>query len=339
MRPIAIRLVAISLCLLISSVAARAQMDDRGWVNGVGEPWRFDSNRYTAEQAETARARWQQLETELGPARGDWAGVYQIGGVADVRMKVLRWSAGQGFVSFNVNACTANVDDLDYGEVVADSPSYIDIISRRNPQSQNKRKLVKVKWGERRYLIEDYAVGYFCDYVAGLGEYNGPRELPFEEEFFSRHDDRGKPPATLPTVPPEYREFVRRPIDATITKVGKSYLEVNPDNEWWNDLVTPVTINAGSNQRIKRGLKLQILDSDEHGEEVEITRVGTNHAQGIIVRQTRKRPGAQLNEWDDGKDDPKPTISIGWKLTTSLHKQLLRADEQQAAWEAKQNRR
>ncbi|HZG54439.1 MAG TPA: hypothetical protein VEZ40_20225 [Pyrinomonadaceae bacterium] len=334
MRRFAIPLTILGLCLLISSAAAQeAGLDERGrWMNGVGEPWGFDSNRYTAEQAAEARNRWQRIEAERGAATD--AGDYQLD--MSVRLHAFRWSPGGGFVFFSVNTCMANVDDLDYGDVVADSPSHIEIVSRRLPGARNKRKLVKVKWGEQRYLIEEESVPDFCDYVAGLDAHRS--DVIFGDSFLLHSEDEQRPTAVLPTVPTEYRKFVRRPIDAVITKVGKSYTEIDPENEWWNESVTPVTINAGSDRGVRRGMKIPILDSDEFNESVEITRVGIESARGIIVRSVRKRPGVKLNEWDDGTDAPRQPVSVGWRLTTSLHKQSLRLNERTAAWEDKQDK-
>lgn len=335
MRRFVVQFTILCLWLLASAAAlvAQEQTDIQGrWMNGVGEPWGFDSNRYTPEQAAEARSRWQQIDAASGA--GNEAGDYQLD--MSVRLHVLRWSAGGGFVFFYVNTCMANVDDLDYGEVVSDTPSYIEIVSKRLPGAANKRKLVKVKWGEQRYLVEEDAVADFCDYVAGLGAHDGG--AIFEDAFLLHRDDAERPTDVLPTVPSEYRKFVRRPIEAVITKVGKSYTEIDPENEWWNDFVTPVTINAGSNRGVRRGMKIPILDSDEFGESVEVTRVGVESARGIIVRNVRKRPGVKLNEWDDGKDAPQQPVSVGWRLTTSPHKQSLRRGDRHAAWEARQNK-
>lgn len=332
MRANAFRLTAFALCLLFAQAAAAQQepaavvVDDR-WQNGFTEPWLFESNRYTAEQAAAARALWERI----GETNDGWAGVYLID--MSVRAHVVRVSP-KGFVFFNVNTCMANVDDLDYGEVVADTPAYIEVVSKHRAETSAPRKYVKVKWGGQRYLIEDYAVASFCDYVAGIGDHNGPNRTAGDESvFLSHHEDGGKPTALLPTVPPEYRQYVRKPIDARITRVGKPYVEVVPDNEWWDELVTPVRINAGSDQGLRRGMMLNALDSDLFNEQVEITRVGRDYAHGIVVRSTRKRPGVPVNQWDDGKDEPDKPITVGWRLTTSLHKWLQRAEEMRAAEE------
>lgn len=336
MRRFAIHLIALGLSLVILSAVAEAQTDEYGrWENGITEAWWFNSKDYTEEQAAEARTRWQQIEAERATERNAWDGDYLID--MSVRLHALRWSPKVGFVFFNVNSCMAHVDQLDYGEVVSDTPSHIEIVSKRLPGAGEKRKYVKIKWGRQRYLIEEHGVAGFCDYVAGLGAHNNNSNGGGVEVNFLLHgDDAQQPTDVLPTVPPEYRQFVRRPIDAMITKVGKSYTEVDPENEAWNDLVTPVTINVGTDRGLRRGMKIHILDSDDFDENVEITRVAADHARGIVVRSVRKRPGVKLNEWDDGKDEPEQPIAVGWRLTTGLHKQFLRSDDRRVAWEAKQ---
>ncbi|HEX7314252.1 MAG TPA: hypothetical protein VF297_10035 [Pyrinomonadaceae bacterium] len=318
MRVNAFRLTVFALCLLFALAAAAqepaAVVDDR-WQNGVTEAWWFNSHRYTPEQAAAARAVWERI----GDAGGDaWAGDYIIN--MDTRAHYLRWSP-KGLVSFNVNTCTANVDSLDYAETVSESPGEVVVDSATHP-----RTYVKVKWGERRYLVDQHAVGAFCDYVAGLGEYNAPNNSG-EVEFLMHGEDGAKPTAPLPTVPPEYQEHVRKPINARVVRVGKAYVEVNPEDEWYDDLVTPIRVSAGSDRGLRRGMKLHALDSDDYDERVELTRVGRDYALGIVVRAVRKRPGVKMGEWDDGNDEPGTPVAVGWRLTTSLHKRLLHREE------------
>lgn len=325
MRANAFRLTAFALCLLFARAAAAqeepAAVPDHGWPNGITEPWRFDSHRYTPEQAAAARAVWERV----GVVSDAWAGDYVIH--MDVRANYLRWSP-KGFVSFYVNTCTANVDSLQYAETVSDSPGEVVVDFAGGP-----RTYVKVKWGEQRYLVEKDAVASFCDYVAGLGEYNAPSGAGYVH-FFIHSEDGEKPTALLPTVPPEYQEHVRKPIDARVVRVGKPYVEANPEDETYDDLVTPVRISAGSDRGLRRGMTLHALDSDDYGERVELTRVGRDYALGIFVRTVRKRPGVKTSEWDDGKDEPRAPVAVGWRLTTGQHRWRQHRDEVWAAAEA-----
>lgn len=82
-------------------------------------------------------------------------------------------------------------------------------------------------------------------------------------------------------------------------------------------------------------MKLHILDSDEYNEVVEITRVSETSAKGIVV-QTINKQVAEKNI-ETKTDSPQP-ILVGWKLTTSEHKKLVRFEDRTAVWEAKQKK-
>lgn len=144
------RFIALTLCLLFVSSNLHAQEVEHGrWENGIVEGWWFNSDKYTPLQAATARSQWQIIEKTVKASRDEWTGDYQIGVVSDVRMKVLRWSPESGFVFFNINACAANVDEVEYGEALSNS-TYVELsfskkIDAATPATT--RKFVKVKWG------------------------------------------------------------------------------------------------------------------------------------------------------------------------------------------------
>lgn len=306
----------ITFCLALFVDPAHAQDYQGGrWENGIVEAWFFNSDRYTQADAAATRERWQTLESTAKASSDGWAGDYQIGEVSDTRMRALRWSPEGGFALFNVNACAANVDEVDYGEVTS-TTNYITLFfaQKANSSTPRVRKLVKVKWGEQRYLVEEKAVADFCNQISGYGVFDGM--------YFLRNDDRDKSLAEMPTVPPQYRKFVRKPIDAIITKVGNSHTKAGEDDDWNNEVITPVIINVGTTSGVKRGMTLHLLGSGLMNEQVEIKRAYRSTSRGVIIRTVRKQPGVKLNEWDDGYDTPQPPISVGMKVTTGLYKQL-----------------
>lgn len=310
------KLTATAFCLGLFVVAAHAQdYQSERWENGIVEAWVFNSDRYTQADAAATRERWQTLENTAQASSDAWAGDYQIGEVNDVRMRALRWSPEGGFALFNVNACAANVDEVGYGEVTS-TTDYITLSFAQKAKSSTPRvrKFVKAKWGEQRYLVEEKDVADFCNQISGYGVFDG--------SYFLHNDDRDKSLAEMPTVPLQYQKFVRKPIDAVITKVENSYTKVGQDEEWSNEVITPVVINAGTTSGVKRGMTLHVLGSGLMNEQVEIKRAYRSTSRGVIVRTVRKQPGIKLNEWDDGYDTPQPPISVGMKLTTGLYKQL-----------------
>lgn len=176
--------------------------------------------------------------------------------------------------------------------------------------------------GEQRHLIEEKDVKDFCNEIAGVGD-NLYGEIP----AFLHNEDRDKPIAELPTVPLEYQKFVRKPIDATVIKVGNSFIKSGEEHSSWNELITPVTINAGSAKGIRRDMTLHVLGSGLMNEQVIIKHTYRSTSRGVIVRSIRKQPGVKLNEQDNGYDDPEPPISVGMQLTTGFYKRSQDYDE------------
>jgi len=330
MRNVTVRFVALTLCLSFAAVNAagqnaeqpETQTDKYGrWKNGVTEDWFFElGEKYRSEDVATAQKLWNEIEKQSNNAGDEWAGVYSIA-EGEVNMSYLRWSPQHGFVRFHIYTCLPAVRGLDYGKVVV-SEDHVELVSSRASETENSEesptKYVKVKWGERHYLVAENDIESFFTYTSGRGS------LPYTDagvpiDFWGRIDDSAKPIADVPVVPSAYAEHVKKPIDTRIIKVGRSYTEVDPDNDVWLDHVTPVTLNAGSNAGLKRGMTLHVVKSEDY-ETVVLTRVGRNYALGIIVRSMRK-PGVPLVEFEPNIKRDYPPIEVGWQVSTSPHKQ------------------
>ena len=123
-----------------------------------------------------------------------------------------------------------------------------------------------------------------------------------------------------PVVPPGYERFIRKPIVALITAVHKSYVKRNSENDWWDDLLTPVTINAGRAKGLLVKMSLRVISSRGVGngdEFVQVTQVSLHSAKGVIERPVRKRPCVKFSPADDCKNPDYQAIKTGWNLTTS----------------------
>jgi len=319
-----------AVILLFATLSSTQTQDNLQWENGVTERWWVDSATFTKPHLNDAIERWNLIQAENQSAKSnEWAGDYFSGD--DTHGTYLRWSQRAGFVMAHVNKCEASLMGLSYGRVLA-SPSSLEFIFEFNKSSGSHGhnnphapaptviKFVPVRWSNDQYLIQENEIAEFGDFVAGLGKYN--QELAWIDgiQFFARGEAQSNYDE-LPQVPPGYERFIRRPIDAAIIAVAGSFVRhvKESENPWWNELITPVTLNVGRPDGVKHGMTFHIRGS-EAGETVKVTLVGKHSSEGIIVRYVRKRPGLKLNEWDDGVDDPDPVISIGWKLSTRLHK-------------------
>lgn len=339
MRLIILRKFAICLFVAISIVTAQAQSDEYGrWINGITEPWFFDSHAYTKKEAAEFQKRWKQMEAENGlPSENEWAGDYTVDDGVGTRLTVLRWSPKTGFVFASVYTCLPNVTSLNYGRVIA-SASLIELrpeVTAKRAESRSahaahsgppmKRRFVPAKWGERHYLVQENRIKDFYDFVAGVGAYRpGAHFFIVEEGFLLKSSDADKAVEGMPVLPPGYERYVKKPVDASVVAVGKSYIRRVRDSEnpWWNELVTPVKLDVGSVHGVRRGMAFNVLSLGENdqGEIVKVTRARRHTSSGVIVRSVKKKPGEKVNEWDDGKEIAYPKINVGWRLSTSHFK-------------------
>src|SRR5262249_2408691 len=152
-----------------------------------------------------------------------------------------------------------------------------------------------------QYLVPENQIVDFCDYVAGLGKFNDWAGNYVEVVGFFEKFDRetaatlgelARPAAAvteqmdLPLLPPGFERFVKKPIDVQILQVGLPWRR-HSDNLWWDDLVVPVTIDAGQVEGVRPRMKFMIAGS---GEIISATRVGAHRSQATIVRSIRKKP-------------------------------------------------
>jgi len=337
------RIIARIACLILTAVVgggslsidaqgqtSSADLDSDGrWVNAISEPWWF-SESLPQDGIAAVQRQWTAIGNENRVSGNSlWSGDYFVGG--ETHGSYLRWSRQNGFVLFHVDKCAARVMGFSYGKVIS-SPTLIELLAERtaseSPKHQHSTlRFLPVIWRNDKYLVPENAIEAFANYVAGLGEYNDPIFTLIEfAPFFSRSDREsaevglvvgGKTPSGFvePIVPPGYERFIKRPVDAKIIAKGKSYIRHNARNEWWDDLVVPVTINAGSAQGLKTNMSLRVLGRE--GFVVKTTKVRLHSASGVIEQPVRKRPCVKIDPTDDCKDPEYQPVKRGSKVTTN----------------------
>lgn len=322
---------------------ARAQLDEDGrWVNGVTESWWLDEG-ITKAEGEAAAARWKEIRD--GFARVDvprgWAGTYFRG--SETHGTYMRWSP-RGFVIARIDKCRALVMGLVYGRVEA-TPTLVQFFPELDKESAGGHgshhggaqhaarprdviRFVPVEWRGRRLLIAEREMEEFGDYVAGLGSYNGDfvtRFLDYENFFRGPDkDDRGVGSVSAqPVVPTGYERFIKRPIEARVTSVGrrvfKSDYFIESKHSSMNFArasLTRVTISAGSEQGVKEGLVFRVTRPDE-GDTVFITRAGRRTSEAVVVREIDQR-GVENFYDSEYRERRHSKVARGWRLTTSL---------------------
>ncbi len=319
---------------------ASAPIDPYGrWLNGVSEPWWLPES-ISRDDTNQVQIRWSAIENENTTSRAEeWTGNYFSG--SETHGSYLRWSKQSGFVLVHVDKCAAQVMSFSYGRVVS-SADFIQLLPENAASARQNHghlmqaatRFLPVSWRGNFYLVPEDEIADFGDYVAGLGKYNEWAGNYIEiAEFFTRFGkevssvettsiDKSEPNNLLkdrPVVPPGYERFIKKPIDALITTVGKSYVKRDSEDESWDDLLTPVSINVGSAKGLRVKMSLRVVSSREFGNDdefVEVTQVSLHSAKGVIKRPVRKRPCVKFDPADDCKDPDYQTIKTGWRITT-----------------------
>ena len=340
----------LTLTLVIAcgpATLVQAQIDQWGyWQNGVSESWWFSKAEFTAPQADEAVLRWKNIGDELQNTHSsDWAGTYFTG--TETHGTYMRWSAEKGFIIAHIDKCQAKVMGVTFGTVEV-SPTVIKFLPEFN-NVQNKHqhshsgrvasiRFVPVKVDRALLMIKENEMPAFGDFIAGLGNYNFsdfhyvfttefPTKLAVEGQASSSIDaeeDSPKGASPVVTVPAGYDRFLKRPIEATITNVGrkqvrKHYSYQNSDGTGVSFhegvSLTTVTLSAGTTHGLKKGMFIRIVKPHE-GERIRIVRAGKFSSTGIVIRSLVD--GSET--FFDGKSDTDQLhlkIVPGWKLTTA----------------------
>jgi hypothetical protein len=247
----------------------------------------------------------------------EWAGEYGANG-GEVGFTVMRWAPQAGFVLVDVYTCLPSVRRLNYGGVVA-KPHWVEMtpaVAMHAPWTRGAAtRFLRVTWGEWLYLVPEEKIGDFCDYVAGLGRFNGDDMYDAEGLYFVKRGEHPDPADEVPVVPPGYERFVKRPVDATVVAVGRPRARKGSDPEW-RELLIPVTIDAGRLDGVAEDMNFYAID-DERGATVAVTQVGPHTSQGVVVRYAPKSPKPE----DGPGYEP---VEVGWRLSTSAHKYYAR---------------
>ncbi|HST21138.1 MAG TPA: hypothetical protein VLR90_08485 [Blastocatellia bacterium] len=286
---------------------------------------------YSKQDAIVFQEKWKLIGEENARSNNDeWVGNYFDREIVHDDMIVLRWSQNSGFAFVSMHNCSPTLTGLNYGKAVL-SPEWFEVfpeVSNQpdhhdNPHVAHSRKLpakrfVPVKWGERHYMVAEDSVAKFYDYVAGLGAYQ-PNTDPWEEPgFLLKMEDQDKTAKGMPILPPGHERHVKHPIEAGITAVGPRVITDRHVYEGTTSYgsITPLTIDQGRAEGVKKGMRFYISGSKEK-EELTITSVRRHSSRGIIKRTLDDRKRAIFKDWKTESTRPYPEITTGRRATTS----------------------
>lgn len=294
-------------------------------------PWHLPEET-TREEAAALNARWKALGEELKSDPGEFAGTYFDGG--DTRHSYLRWAPGGGFVYLYVYEHFA-VLDFSYGRVEVTPTAVVfevererrEVDAEKRPRA-TPRRWVAARWRLRNYLVPEADVAEFGAYVGGFRQYNDFNGPCCDFTPFFRAEPRRAPGKSfgVPEVPAPYARLMRRPVEATITSVGRRRVvkEFGLEGELYSQRferasLTPVTFGAGRASGLKAGMLLRLAD-EPGGQYLKVTRVRAAHSEGVLVRDVDEDGRETFYDFAGGGGPVRkdfPPVRVGARVTSA----------------------
>lgn len=270
-------------------------VEDENWLKGLGTEadylpsLSYPFTTFTTEDLTQGKRRLKSVR-QFAP-KNKWEGTYYSNtAIGDSK---LLWSAEGGFFNFYFYHYLKR---FSYG-TVTDSPTFVVFVSEKpliansSKKQAAKRTLIKVKFGEKHFLVPENRLQDFCDRAAGLST-----DLQDFYYYWTKEEDMRKEVFGLPILPPEYKHLLRHPIESKIISIGKKKIIPNKQStkEYnFDDIHYPITLNAGKNKNIK--IKMNFFVEDL-GEWIEITKVSQTKSIGFIRRDFDQKGQEQC--WD-----------------------------------------
>lgn len=259
-------------------------------------------------------ALWNSIGDDLKNDKNPFAGTYVKGGYNWGYF--LRWSTNKGFVVvpyFDQNLIT----DYGYGNVKFIDPSQIVF----TPDKQLRRggrgldEMPRMWTAIWNYLVPVSSLREFGQFHAGRGnfnEFNGPC-CEFVPSFLAQ---RTEGPISA-TVDPKYLKFIKQPLVAEITSVGRrrivpqwGYTGQYGSTSLGRTSLTPIRLSIGRQQGVYLNM-LFTLVGQPRTQYVQVSRVYQNQSDGYVVRT--------LNDGKEAEAEEKslPPVVAGGLVTTN----------------------
>lgn len=303
--------------LLLLSISANSfgqkAVGDENWLKGFKTEaddyqtlsyWDFAS--FKLEDIPQAKKRLNSVR-QYTP-QNEWEGVYYSN--TDVGDSRFIWNEKGGFFSFHFYH---SLKSFYFGKA-KDSLGFIELDYEKPPIPQMKRKtasknrLIKVKIGEKHFLVPETRLRDFCERAAGLS-------VSFWDfyYYFKKYTDRHIEEFGLPILPAEYKKYFRYPIEAKIIRVGKRKIIPNEQStkEYnFDDIHYPITINIGKNKNLKKQMNFFV---ENLGEWIQIEKVYQGISVGFIRRDFDENKQEQCRDSEEGMGQliPCKEIKIG----------------------------
>jgi hypothetical protein len=226
--------------------------------------------------------------------------------------------------------------DFSYGKVEVTPTAVVFEVERerlgaasvRRP-SPMPRRWVAARWRLTNYLVPEERVAGFGMYVGGFGRYNDFNGPCCDFTPFFRAEPRRDPGKSFdaPAVPAAYARLMRRPVEATVTSVGRRRvvkdfgLKGELYEQWFETAsLTPVTFDAGRASGLKAGMLLRLAD-EPGGQYLKVTRVGGTRSEGVVVRHIHDEGETYYDFGPGGQGPPTqkvyPPVRVGARVTSA----------------------
>jgi hypothetical protein len=192
--------------------------------------------------------------------QNEWEGQYYS--ETSLGESVMLWNENLGFVKYYFYH-TLKV--LYYGELQNKEDSII-LSHETSPKFLNKKAkwseiFVKVKLGEKHFLVPQTIIKGFCEFVAGRMPIHKQHQENIAYRFWEKIADSEKESVTLPTLPEKYKHFLVHPIKGKIKELGKR--KIQRSKNWEGKIETDgvkyfVTLNVGKKDGVKKDIEFYI---------------------------------------------------------------------------------
>lgn len=283
------RLITSFILLAILCSANPAQESKLMW---LGEYIRFSElpilqpvySNYSELDLDNFRSRLKTIHSQTD--KNEWEGRFIPGGMDNVGISILDLSVASGFTSFYVYTCTPELRSISYGSVI-NRPDMIELVSEiplGSPRKPTRSRLIKVKWGEHLYLVEERSLAVWAEKAVG-------RHVPSQDGYEQNWTDYWEsgnlevPLNGIPSLPLRFQHLSRAPIEASIVslrpRTTESEFSSGMTYHGGNSAVYRVVINAGRNSGVKKDMTFSVAGTFD---ELTITKVGHRTSEGVVVR-------------------------------------------------------
>ena len=312
------------LCLISINIFAQEDNSWQLWKNGVGKP-RWLTYHLEKEDVLKMTEKWNKIGKTIENSSNEFAGTYFNGGFSGY---FLRWTPEGGFIFIEYfdeeHPCYFSYGDVSENGVEINFAVKFESKVKFCP-SENSTPKVWIPAEGGKYFIQKKNAQEFADFYAGFGEYNGLHTKDFfGQTYFALKWIKDFQPKKDFILPKGFEIYVRKPITAKIISVGKTKSEKGNYSYPFDETisVTPVKIDAGRKQNVKKDMEFRLLNSDDDFyQTLQITKVGENTSDGKVIRKIHENGKEGYDKYDEEKDDFVFTlftpISKDSKVTTS----------------------